>query len=247
MSMANVRVLPDAASVAATAAELFVASATKALAERDRWTCALSGGSTPRATYELLARPPLVDRVNWRAVHLFWGDERHVPPDDPDSNYRMVFEALLKHVPIPADHVHRVPAELPSAADAAAAYEDTLRTIFKLGPGDLPRLDFVLLGMGPDGHTASLFPGTPALSEQRALVVANPVAKLHTDRITLTLPVLNNAREIVFLVTGQEKAATLAAVLQGERQPDELPSQLIQPVDGSLTWLVDTAAAAQIG
>jgi 6-phosphogluconolactonase len=245
--MANVRVLPDAAAVAAAAAELFVASAAKALTERESWTCALSGGSTPRATYELLARPPLVDRVNWGSVHLFWGDERHVPPDDPDSNYRMVSEALLKHVPIPADHVHRVLAELPSAAAAAAAYEDTLRAVFKLGPGEFPHFDFVLLGMGPDGHTASLFPNTPALSEQQALVVANPVAKLQTDRITLTLPVLNNAREIVFLVTGQEKAAPLAAVLQGERRPDELPSQSIQPVDGSLTWLVDTAAADQIG
>ncbi len=246
MSAPDIRILPDAVAVAHTAAELFVASAERTLGEHGTWTCALSGGSTPRATFNLLAQAPFADRVAWRRVYLFWGDERHVPPEDPDSNYRMVAESLLKNVPIPPDHVHRVLAELPSAAAAATAYEATLRSVFKLAVGELPRFDFVLLGMGPDGHTASLFPGTPALTEQDALVVANPVAKLHTERVTLTTPVLNNAREIVFLVTGAEKADALAAVLRGERRPEELPSQLINPANGTLTWLVDRAAAAKL-
>lgn len=245
MNAPNIRILPDTAAVARAAADLVAASAERALAERPQWTCALSGGSTPRATFQLLARPPYVGRIDWRRVHLFWGDERAVPPDHPDSNYGMTYATLIENVPIPEENVHRILAELP-AVEAARQYEATIRAVFGVGPEQIPRFDFVMLGMGPDGHTASLFPGTQALEERHALVVANHVPRLDADRITLTLPLLDNARAIVFLVAGSEKAATLAAVLQGEPRPTELPSQLIQPVNGTLTWLVDEAAAAQI-
>ena len=181
--------------------------------------------------------------VPWGQTQVFWGDERHVPPGHADSNYRMANEAMLSRAPIPSTKVHRIKSELPNASHAANEYEQTLRNCFHLASGQLPRFDLVLLGMGPDGHTASLFPGTAALQERRRLVVANWVEKFASYRITLTLPVLNNAACVIFLVSGEEKAQTLLAVLAEEAPSAPLPARLIRPTQGRLIWLVDRAAA----
>ncbi|MGH2346535.1 MAG: 6-phosphogluconolactonase, partial [Chloroflexota bacterium] len=232
-----------------TAATGIVDLARASVAAHGICTIALSGGGTPRSLYELLATPALATEIPWQEVHVFWGDERHVPPDHPDSNFRMANEALLSHVPIPAENIHRIPAELSNAATVAVAYADDLRRTFHLGtedPAALPRFDLILLGMGEDGHTASLFPHSAALSERKALVAANPVPKLDTTRLTLTLPVINHAARVWFLVTGGSKADVLKAVLEGPRQPETLPSQLINPTDGELCFLLDVTAAASL-
>jgi len=231
-------------------------------------TVALSGGSTPRALYRLLADPaaPYRGRIDWPAIHFFWGDERHVPPDHPDSNFRMAREAMLDHVPVPAAHVNRIAGEEPEAALAARRYERELIDLFHLradrddqdgaasapSPAmrpDWPRFDLVLLGLGQEGHTASLFPGSPLLAAAHAtrhLAAAVWVAPLATWRITLTPPVLNHAATVIFLVSGEAKAAALAAVLEGEAQPALYPARVVAPVDGRLLWLVDRAAAARL-
>jgi 6-phosphogluconolactonase len=236
------------AELARAAAEEVVRLAGEAVAARGRFTFVLSGGSTPRSLFTLLADPheSFRDRITWNAVHVFWGDERCVPPDHPDSNYRMAREALLDHVPIPAANVHRIAAENPDAAAAAALYDAELGTFFSLADGEnrgLPRFDLILLGLGPDGHTASLFPGNAAVHETERRVIAPFVEKLNTHRITLTAPVLNHAAVVIFLVSGAEKVAALAAVIEGARQVDLYPAQIIQPDDGALMWLVDNAAA----
>jgi 6-phosphogluconolactonase len=176
-------------------------------------------------------------------MHVFWGDERHVPPDHPDSNYRMANEALLSKVPIPPANVHRIKSEHPDAHQVADDYEQTLQAFFHLAAGQLPRFDLILLGLGPEAHTASLFPGTKALHETRRLVVSTWVGKFFTDRITLTPAVLNNAAGVIFLVSGEDKALALKAVLEGHDEPEQLPAQLIRPAHGRLLWLVDRAAA----
>lgn len=242
----SVRVYEDATALARAAADLFAAAARAAVAQRGRFFVALSGGSTPRTLYQLLAAPPYRDQVDWSRTFVFWGDERCVPPDHPDSNYRMAREALLFHVPIPTSQVFRMPGEMADPAAAAALYEQSVRRAFALAPGEWPRFDLVLLGLGPDGHTASLFPHTSALGVTDRLVVANRVEKLGTTRITLTAPVINSAAVVVFLVAGADKAEPLAAVLEGPRRPDDLPAQLIAPAHGELLWLVDRAAAAQL-
>jgi 6-phosphogluconolactonase len=215
----------------------------------------LAGGSTPRGLYRLLADPasPYRDRVAWEEIHFFWGDERHVPPNHPDSNFRMAREAMLDHAPVPAAHVHRIAAEEPDAGRAAAAYERELIEIFHLradrdGPPvpDWPRFDLVLLGLGEEGHTASLFPASPLLGEKRRLVAAVWVEQHRTWRITLTPPVLCWAATVIFLVSGAAKAAALAAVVEGEPRPELYPAQVVAPVDGRLLWLVDEAAAARL-
>ncbi len=240
----GVRVCARPDEVHRAAAEAWARAAAEAVGARGRFTVALAGGLTPRGLYELLARDPVFrERLPWGRTHVFWGDERHVPPDHPDSNYRMAREALLSRVPIPAANVHRIPAELPEVA-AAAAYERTLRTVFELGPAGVPRFDLVILGMGKDGHTASLFPGAGALLERDHLVVAERVAAVGAWRISLTLPVLNGAARVVFLVTGEEKAAALSAVLGAEGSSSGLPAALVRPADGELLWLVDKAAGA---
>jgi 6-phosphogluconolactonase len=246
-SGATIVVTRDLDDLSRQAAELFITLAQRAAVEEGtRFSVALSGGETPRSLYALLATPQYAGQVPWDRVHVFWGDERHVPPDDDESDYRMAYEALLSKVPIPAENVHRVRAELPDAGEAAREYADDLRGFFNLQPDEWPRFDLVLLGMGPDAHTASLFPGTDALHETKRLVAAPWVDKFNTYRITLTPPVLNNAAVTVFLVSGAGKAATLRDVLDGQRQPDLLPAQLIAPTNGTLLWLVDEAAAAQI-
>jgi 6-phosphogluconolactonase len=183
-------------------------------------------------------------QVPWDKMHVFWGDERHVPPDHPDSNYRMAHEAMLSKVPIPQAHVHRIKSENPDAGRAAEDYEQTLLAFFHLTAGQFPRFDVVFLGLGPEAHTASLFPGTKALHETRRLVVLTWVGKFCTDRITLTPPVLNNAAGVVFLVSGEDKALALKAVLEGPDEPEQLPARLIRPAHGRLLWLVDRAAAS---
>jgi 6-phosphogluconolactonase len=225
------------------AAEEVIRAANDAVAQRGRFTIALSGGSTPKNLYALMAANA-GSSLPWDRMFFFWGDERHVPPDDPDSNYRMAKEALLSKVAIPAANVFRVPAENPDAPAAAEAYEETLRKFFALAPGEFPRFDVILLGMGPDGHAASLFPETEALREKSRLVVANWVEKLKTSRITFTLPVLNAARCVAFLVSGIDKAAALREVLEGNAPAEKYPSKLVRPTEGKLIWFVDRAAAS---
>ena len=223
------------------AADEVMLAAQQAVTARGRFTIALSGGSTPRSLFTLLATS--AREFPWPQTFFFWGDERHVPPDSPESNYGMANEAMLSKIPVPPGNVHRILAENPDASAAAADYEQSLKTFFALGADTLPRFDLVLLGMGPDGHTASLFPGTQALREMSRLVVANHLAQLNTDRITLTYPVLNAARCVLFLVSGADKASTLREVLEGAGAIENYPAKGVQPDPGRLVWLVDQAAA----
>jgi 6-phosphogluconolactonase len=247
----TVRILPDAPAVQRAAAAEFTARTEAAVRARGMAFVALSGGSTPRGLHTLLADPaePFRTRVPWTRLHIFWGDERPVPPDHTGSNYGMAHDTLLSQVPIPSAHVHRVAGEDPDSTRAAERYARELREVFsthgRLERG-WPRFDLVILGMGADGHTASLFPGTDAVRETTRLVVATWVEKLGSYRITLTPPVLSRADAVLFLVTGGDKAETLAAVLEGSPAPDVYPSQVIRPPVGSLTWLVDRAAAARL-
>lgn len=238
-------VCEDSAALARWAAQRFVEAAAQAIARGQAFTVALAGGQTPRTLYELLATPQWSTQVDWSKAHFFWGDERHVAPDDAESNYRMAQEALLRRVSIPAANVHRVPAEEKNAERAAQRYEQELRAFFGLEAGAWPRFDLILLGLGPDGHTASLFPGTDVLHETVRSVAAPWVPKFSAHRITLTLPVLNNGAEILFLVSGQEKAAKLREVLQEAPQP-ALPAQLVEPSHGTLLWVIDQAAAGEL-
>jgi 6-phosphogluconolactonase len=179
-------------------------------------------------------------------VHFFWGDERHVPPDHPESNYRMSKECMLSRLPVPAENIHRIKSEIPDASQAARQYQQEITNFFKLKAGQWPHFDCVLLGMGPDGHTASLFPQTAALDEQKHLVVADWVGKIQSHRVTLTLPVLNNAASIIFLVSGEDKAEMLEMVLEGEGRSKRFPAQMIQPVNRKLMWFIDRAAAKEL-
>jgi len=242
--LTEIQVVKDLAEISRTAAEMIIHQATAMETCGAPFTLALSGGSTPRMLHERLSHEPAVTRrVPWNNLHFFWGDERHVPPEDPQSNFRMARETLFASAPVPAPNIHRVPAEEPDAVVAAEKYERELRSFFNLKPGQWPRFDCVLLGIGADGHTASLFPATKALKETRRLVAANWVEKFQCHRITMTVPVLNQAAQVIFLVSGRQKAEILKAILEGDYRPDLLPAQLIRPVDGKLLWLVDEAAA----
>jgi 6-phosphogluconolactonase len=241
----DVRRLATPQDLFQAAAEEVITAATDAIAARGRFTIALSGGSTPRSLYTLIAANAN-SSLPWEKIFFFWGDERHVPPTDTESNYRMAEETILSKVPVPAANIFRVPTENPDASAAAEAYEQTLRKFFELAAGEFPRFDLILLGMGPDGHTASLFPETVALQEKSRLVVANWVEKLHAYRITLTLPVLNAARRVAFLVSGADKASVLHEVLEGSAPGEKYPSKLIRPRDGKLIWFLDRAAASEL-
>ena len=241
----EVRILTTPQELFAAAADEVLRSATEAVTQRGRYTIALSGGSTPRSLYTLLATNAR-NAMPWDRTFFFWGDERHVSPADPESNYRMVEESMLSKAPVPAGNVFRVAAENPDATAAADAYEKTLKSFFALEAGQLPRFDLILLGLGPDGHTASLFPGTAALREESRLVVANWVEKFKTSRITFTLPVLNAARCVAFLVSGTDKAPALHAVLETDAPGEQYPSKLVHPTDGELIWMVDRAAASEL-
>jgi 6-phosphogluconolactonase len=242
------RVLPDCVGLSRAAADEFKWHAQAAVRAKGSFAVALSGGSTPKRLYGLLASEgePYRARVPWGSTHLFFGDERHVPPDHAESNYRMVREALLTRAPVPPENVHRVVAENPDAGAAAAEYERELCDFFHMREGREPRFDLILLGLGEDGHTASLFPGTAALAEAGRLFVANWVEKLGAYRLTMTLPLINRARAVVFLVSGGEKAEVLRAVLDteaGERDRPPYPAKLVRPTRGELLWLADEAAA----
>jgi 6-phosphogluconolactonase len=241
----RIKIVNDLAEICRSAAEEIVHLANRSPSASKPVAIALSGGSTPKGLHKLLVSDPAVrDRLPWHHLHFFWGDERHVPPDHLQSNYRMAYDTLLSLVPVPAGNIHRVPAEEADAALAAEKYEQELQAFFGLEAGQLPRFDCILLGMGSDGHTASLFPGTEALHESKRLVTANWVEKFQTYRITLTVPVLNHADSVVFLVSGAEKAEALKEVLQGDYRPDRFPAQLIRPGPGNLLWIVDRAAAS---
>lgn len=241
----EIRTLTTPQELFAAAAEEVVRTTTEAVAARGRFTIALSGGSTPKSLFNLLATNARTT-LPWDRMFFFWGDERHVPPTDPDSNYRMADEAMLSKVSVPAGNVFRMAAENPDAASAAEAYEKTLQKFFALPPGQFPRFDLILLGMGPDGHTASLFPGTAGLQEKSRLVIANWVDKMKTHRLSFTLPVLNAAACVTFLVSGTDKAPALHAVLESDAPGDQYPSKLVRPVDGKLIWLIDRAAASEL-
>jgi 6-phosphogluconolactonase len=236
---------PDAAALARRAAQYLVEMTSEAVAAQGRARIAISGGSTPKAAFQLLADPsqPFRARMPWDKLELFWVDERTVPPDHAESNYRMTREAMLDHVPLPPAQIHRMAGELDPEA-AAAHYESLLRDSFRLEGAEIPRFDLVALGMGDDGHTASLFPHTAALHETGRLVVANQVPQKDTWRITLTWPVINHSSSVFFLIAGADKAGILHEVLTGPRDPNRLPSQLIWPASGILTLLLDRAAAA---
>ena len=243
----EIQIVENGEAVSRIAAEMLTDMVTEKLVSKESFTVALSGGSTPKNMFAILANDAaLCDRMPWDRVHFFWGDERHVPPDHTDSNFRMTNEAMLSRVPVPSDNIHRIQAENPDAGQAAEDYEQELQRFFKLEAGQLPIFDCVFLGMGPDGHTASLFPGTKALHERQRLVVSNWVDKFQTYRITLTTPVLNHADVVIFLVSGEEKAEPLRQVLEGEKQTERFPSQLIEPTHGKLLWLVDQAAANRL-
>jgi 6-phosphogluconolactonase len=242
---AEIRILTTPQELFAAAAEEVVRTANEAVATRGRFSIALSGGSTPKSLYTLLATNAR-SSLPWDRSFFFWSDERHVPPTDPESNYRMADESMLSKIPVPAGNVFRIAAENPDAAAAANAYEQALRKFFAVEAGQFPRFDLILLGLGPDGHTASLFPGTAALQDKTHLVAANWVEKLKTSRITFTLPLLNAARCAAFLVSGTDKAPALHAVLETDVPGEQYPSKLVQPADGSLIWLLDRAAASEL-
>jgi 6-phosphogluconolactonase len=237
-----IKVYPDLESLSRAAAELFVREAQAARSARGRFSVALSGGGTPGRTYELLAGAPFREQVDWAGVHVFWGDERCVPWDDPRSNARAAYRAFLSRVPLPGDQMH--PLDCTGNPEAAAwRYEALLREFFGGGP---PRLDLVFLGLGENGHTASLFPHTPVLKEQERWAAAVYVAEQDLYRVTLTAPLLNQAARVVFLVAGAAKAGVLKEARQGPTDPERLPAQLICPQSGELLWLVDQAAAGQL-
>jgi 6-phosphogluconolactonase len=233
-----IEIFSDSRELAQGAVEHFLAVSKAAVAQKGFCTVALSGGSTPKIIYEVLADRQ--KQVPWSRTHFFWSDERHVPPDHPDSNYRMAHEAMLSHVPVPASNVHRVRSEKPSAQEAADEYEQILVEQTKQ---PLPRLDLILLGLGTDGHTASIFPGSEVLYETKRLVAAPWVEKLNTYRITMTLALLNNAASVLFLVSGAEKAGIVKEAFEG---PKRYPAQFVQPTNGELLWMFDKDAARQL-
>jgi 6-phosphogluconolactonase len=233
----SVHIYSRSEELSRAAAREFAARAKEAIEERGRFAVVLAGGSTPEAMYGILARD-YMDRIDWSRIYVFFGDERSVPPHHEDSNLKMASEVLLDHVPV--GNVYRMRGELPPEK-AAEAYEEELRTFFRTE--DVPRFDLILLGIGADGHTASLFPETPALEVRDRWVVANPVPGLNTTRITLTVPVINAARAVIFLVAGEDKAEALKETLEGDADPRVYPTKLIQPPGGP-EWMLDQSAAS---
>ncbi len=243
----EIRILADGTAIAKRAAQEFVQAATAAVRAKGSFNVALAGGSTPKALYSfLVSDPALRSQVPWDKLHLFFGDERHVPPDHPDSNFRMAMESMISKSPLKPEQVTRIKGEYPDAEKAALEYEKALRDYFKLKDGDNPRFDLVLAGMGNEGHTLSLFPGTKALHADGRLVARNWIGKLYTERITLTAPAASNSAEVIFMVTGADKALALKAVLEGPFEPEQLPAQLLQPKNGKLLWLVDSTAGSML-
>jgi len=243
----DVRILTNIDAIAKRSAEDFVQSATQAVSEKGSFSVALAGGSTPKALYSLLASDAaLRSQVPWDKMYVYFGDERSVGPDHADSNFRMATDTMLAKVPLKPEQVFRIKGEYKDTEKAAQEYEQVLRTSFKIAEGQFPRFDLVFLGIGNEGHTASLFPGTKALHETKRLVVRNWVGKLYTNRITLTAPAINNAARVIFMITGADKALALKGILEGPYEPEQLPAQLIQPPNGKVVWLVDTIAGGML-
>ena len=242
----DVQIFAEAGALTRRAAEEFLKSVAEAVAQKGAFTVALAGGSTPKALYSQLADEPLRSQMPWEKLHFFFGDERHAPPDGAESNFRMANEALFSKGAIKPEQITRIKGEYADTEKAALEYEQALRAYFKLKVGEYPRFDLVLLGMGEEGHTLSLFPGTKALHASDRIVVRNWVGKLYTERITLTATAANHASRVIFMVTRADKAPALKAVLEGPYEPEQLPAQLIQPASGKLLWLVDQAAGSML-
>ena len=240
--MAILQTYPNAETLARAVASHFIECAREAISSKGYFSVVLAGGSTPRTTYEVLATVEFAPRIEWEKVHVFWGDERCVAPNHEDSNYRMAFEVMLRHSPIPVKQIYRMEGEL-EPKQAANNYENQLKSFFA---GKPPRFDLILLGLGDDGHTASLFPGTKALGETRRMIIANYVRKLSSWRLTMTARLINQAANVSFLVSGKSKADMLRRVLAGRYAPQEIPAQMIRPEKGQLRWLMDVEAAAML-
>ncbi|HMI53835.1 MAG TPA: 6-phosphogluconolactonase [Candidatus Saccharimonadales bacterium] len=246
-SQREIRILKDAVAVARRSAEIFASAAREAVAKKGTFTVALSGGSTPKALYGLLADDPeFRAQIPWDKTQFYFGDERSVGPDSPDSNYRTANEAMLAKAPIRLEQVFRIKGENPDTSAAAGEYEKVIRASFGLKEGEFPRFDLLLAGMGDEGHTLSLFPGTKALHVNDRIATRNWVGKLYTERITLTAPAAANSAQILFMVTKSDKACALKAVLEGPYEPEQLPSQLLQPKHGKLVWLIDADAGKML-
>ncbi len=239
----EVKILPDLSAISRTAAELFIALGNHAISENKRFTIALAGGSTPKSLYRLLAADEYRNQIDWKKIFFFFGDERNVAPDDDESNFRMANENLLELLEISPENIFRWQTELGGAEEIAEGYEKTITKFFDLPENEFPRFDLILLGMGDDGHTASLFPFSKALRDTGKIAAANYVEKFDTTRLTLTFPAINNASNIIFLIGGAAKADALREVLEGEPQPEKFPSQNINPKNGNLFWLIDAPAA----
>ncbi len=240
----DIKIFKDPDGLSHAAAKMFIESSSQAIAQRGRFLVVLSGGSTPNQLYQLLASTPFRDQIDWSKVHVFWGDERCVPIDDPDNSYYQARLVLLDLVNLPADNVHRIQSDF-EPASAALDYARTLK-VFSAPPLDWPRFDLVLLGMGDDGHTASLFPGSPVNASKPVIAITAQYQNRPAKRVTLTPLVFNSARRIIFLVTGATKAVTLTEVLSDVSNMNLLPAQRIQPTDGELLWLMDEAAAGKL-
>lgn len=237
----NIGIYPDIDALSREAAQYVVRVANESIVTHGRFSIALSGGTTPKKLYGLLGGEPYRSQINWALVHIFWGDERCVPPDSPDSNYKMAHEVLLSNIPVPVSQVHRMPAEMADRNAASEQYVLEMQRTF--GTNGIPNFDLIQLGMGPEGHTASLFPHQASLHEQRRLVMPVSVPKPPPDRLTFTPPILNAARNVLFLVTGSDKAEALHAVLEGPYQPDEYPAQIVRSTSGEVVWMLDMEAA----
>jgi len=247
MPQRHVQLFSTCAEIASHASREVVRISADAVAARGVFRIALAGGSTPKMLYTLLAEhPALRNSLPWAKIEVFFGDERHVGPGHADSNFQMAADAMLSKVPLQPQHIHRIKGEYPDTAQAAAEYEDEIRRAFGLRAGEFPRFDLILLGMGNEGHTLSLFPGTRALHDTQDIVTRNWVGKLYTERITLTAPAANAAANVIFMVTGSDKACALKAVLEGPHEPDQLPAQMIRPANGALSWLIDPAAGSML-
>jgi len=240
----TIAVYPDANALSQAAAQYVVQVANESIVSHGRFTIALSGGSTPRKLFALLANEPYRSQINWALVEVFWADERNVPADDPESNYHLALSTLLRDVPIPTNQIHRAPAEEADREAAAHQYELEIKRVF--GTDGIPSFDLIQLGMGPEAHTASLFPHQPSLHETQRLIIPVTVPKPPPPRLTFTPPLINAARHIQFLITGAEKADVLQAVLEGPYQPDEYPAQIVRPQHGEVTWMLDTTAAEKL-
>ena len=240
----QVVIYPDTNTLSHEAAQYIVRLANEAIVSHGRFSIALSGGSTPRVLYGLLGDEPYRSQIAWSQVEIFWSDERCVPPDSSDSNYQLAQEVLLSKVPIPASQIHRMPADKSDRDAASLEYTQEMQRVF--GTDRIPSFDLLQLGMGPEGHTASLFPHQSSLQEQQRLVMPVNVPKPPPPRLTFTPPLLNAAKHVLFLVTGADKAEAVQAVLEGGYQPEEYPAQIVRPPHGDVTWMLDTAAAGKL-